>query len=511
MTDGRKTEKIIELIEMFDLTYVFALLPFVLFLGLLLFRKLSLTHISVIVLFVVILIQTFYWKLVPIYFLNSFVKGFFVAFDIFLIVLGAVFFLEIMKVIKVVENIGFYLGSLCKDYRVQVVLLAWFLINFLEGMAGFGTPGAIVAPILVSLGLSPLTAVIVSLLGNSSAGVFGAVGTPIRIGFAGLDVSNVASYAVLLNGVGILMPVFMVYVLSKSQKNKWRHFGEVLPFAIWSGLLFFVTSLMAVNFGQEFVSIIGSLLAIVLIIISIKLGLFLPKKTRTLVERKEEKMSVPLYKVVLPYLTVFGLLVLGKILLKSIPISFPWGFQYSFNLFNPGLIFIIAGIPFALIWGDKKILSNSGKRALLRTVDPFLVILAMSTMIQMMISSGNNLSGNASVLSVITNKLNGSVLPFIVPYIGAFGSFLTGSITISNILFGSILVQASGLFGLNATKILALQISGAAIGNSMAISDIMAAEAVVGMKNKTRKVIRGVIGACLVCLSILGIVGVLFT
>jgi len=222
-------------------------------------------------------------------------------------------------------------------------------------------------------------------------------------------------------------------------------------------------------------------------------------------------MSVPLYKVVLPYLTVFGLLVLGKILLKSIPIAFPWGFQYSLNLFNPGLIFIIAGIPFALIWGSKKMLFDSGKRALIRTVDPFLVILAMSTTIQLMISSGNNLSGNASVLSVITGNLNGSLLPFIAPFIGAFGSFLTGSITISNILFGSILVSASGLFGMSVAKILALQISGAAIGNSMAISDVMAAEAVVGLKNKTREVIRGVIGACLVCLSILGVVGMIFT
>jgi len=126
-----------------------------------------------------------------------------------------------------------------------------------------------------------------------------------------------------------------------------------------------------------------------------------------------------------------------------------------------------------------------------------------------MVNSGNNVSGLPPVLNVLVKNLNGSILPFMAPFIGAFGSFLTGSITISNILFGNILSQASVLYHLSMAKILALEISGAAIGNSMAIADIMAAEAVVGMKNKTRSVLRGVIGPVLVGLSILGIIGLL--
>ena len=131
-------------------------------------------------------------------------------------------------------------------------------------------------------------------------------------------------------------------------------------------------------------------------------------------------------------------------------------------------------------------------------------------MIQLMVNSGNNSSGLPSVLTVLTQNLRGEVLPMVAPFLGAFGAFLTGSITISNILFGSILAQASVTWGVSVSKILALEISGAAIGNSMAIADIMAAEAVVGLKNKTRAVIRGTVGPCLFCLAILGIVG-LFT
>ncbi|HSV94426.1 MAG TPA: L-lactate permease [Spirochaetia bacterium] len=490
-------------------SWFLSIFPFGLFLFLLFFRKLTLPVISILVLIMTLIIQVTFWEILPVYLLTSATKGFFVAFDILLIVFGAVFFLEILKDIGIIENIGFYLESISKDYRIQVILLAWFFINFMEGMAGFGTPGAIVAPILVSLGLSPLTAVIMSLLGNSSAGVFGAAGTPIRIGFAGLDVTNVPWFAVLFNSVGLLIPVFMVWMLVKNQEKRWTHFFEVLPFALWSGFLFVFSSIVVVGLGQEFVSIIGSMLAIVMIIISLKLGMFVPKQERSLIKRIKIKMSIPLRKVVLPYLVIFILLVLGKSILKTIDIHFPWGYTHTFNFFNPGFIFVISGVPFALVWGRKKLLHGCIRNAITRTLDPFLVILSMSTMIQLMVNSGNNISGLPSVLSVLTKNINGTLLPFVVPFVGAFGSFLTGSITISNILFGNIFAQASAIYNLSVAKVLALEVSGAAIGNSMAIADIMAAEAVVGMKNKTRSVLRGVVGPCLVCLSILGVVGFL--
>jgi len=496
---------------MISLPLVFAILPFILFLGLLLLRKLSLLQISFLALFAELIVQIVYWKIFPLYLLNSSIKGFFLAFDIFLIVFGAVFFLEIMKDIKVIENIGLYLESISKDYRIQVILLAWFLINFLEGMSGFGTPGAIVAPILVSIGLSPLTSVIISLLGNSSAGAFGAVGTPIRVGFSGLEIANVPWFTVLFNSVGFLIPVFMIYVLAKSQKQKRGHFFEILPFALWSGFLFVFSSIVVVGLGQEFVSVVGSLLAIILVIISLKLKVFVPKIERKINVYSNVTMSVPLYKVVLPYLTVFVLLIVGKSILKTVDINFSWGYKHTFNFFNPGIIFLITGIPFALLWGKKKLLIDSGKKAFLRTVEPFLVILSMATMIQLMVNSGNNSSGMSSVLSVLTNNLSGATLPFFAPFIGGFGSFITGSITISNVLFGNILAQASVLHNLSVAKILALEISGAAMGNTMAIADIMAAEAVVGLKNRTRSVLREVVGPCLVCLSLLGIVGLLVT
>lgn len=461
-----------------------------------------------IVLTVETLIQIFYWKIVPVYLLNSLVKGFFVAFDIFLIVFGAVFFLEVLKNLRVIENIGFYLESVAKDFRVQTILLAWFFINFIEGMAGFGTPGAVVAPILISLGLSPMVAVVISVLGNSSAGAFGAVGTPIRVGFAGLDTTGVPWNTVWLNAVGILIPVFMILVLAREEKeNRRQFFFEILPFALWSGFLFVLSSVLTVGFGQEFVSVIGSLAAIILVVLTTKKGIFVPKNVRVLRNNRAIKMTLPLKKVLLPYLLVFVLLLVGKLTLKSVVIHFPWDYQYSLNLFNPGVIFFVAGLPLVFLWHGQSFFKASMKTALVRTVDPFIVILGMSTMTQMIVNSGNNYSGLPSVLFLMAENLRKDILPFVAPFIGAFGTMISGSVTISNILFGNILFSASRLFGIESAKILSLEISGAAMGNTMAIADIMAAEAVTGMENKTRNIMARVVGPCMVCLLILGVVG----
>jgi lactate permease len=494
----------------FNLSFVLAVSPFVIFLILLLAKKMNLLLVSVITLGIVLLTQIFYWHILPVFLLNSIVKGFLVAFDIFIIIIGAIFFLEVLMSLKVIDNVGRYLESVLGDYRVQMILLAWFFENFIEGTAGFGTPSTIVAPLLVSLGLSPLKAVIVSLLGNSTSVAFGAAGTPIRVGFAGLAADGVPVYAALFNCVGILVPVFMLWVVAREQKEKGAHFLEALPFAIWSGVAFVIPSLVFSYFGQEFPSILGAVVGLILVLLTIKLKLFLPKTKRHLRKVINMKVELPRYKLFLPYLGLIGLLILGKLTLGSVMFTFPWGFKYSFNLFNPGFAFLLAGIPVALFWGKRGVVWSSLLTSWRRTVDPFLVIVSMSAMVQLMINSGNNYSGLTSSLGIIAYGFQTRALPLIAPFVGAFGSFITGSATVSNVMFGSFLSSASKMLGLNSAKILALELSGAATGNMIALADIMAAEAVVGLKNKTRSVLRGVIGPCLVILAITGILGLIF-
>ncbi|MCX6754706.1 MAG: L-lactate permease, partial [Candidatus Nomurabacteria bacterium] len=140
----------------------------------------------------------------------------------------------------------------------------------------------------------------------------------------------------------------------------------------------------------------------------------------------------------------------------------------------------------------------------------FFVVFSMLAMVQIMINSGNNTSGFVSALSLITKSFETSWLPFFAPFIGAFGAFMTGSVTVSNIMFGHLFVVASSNLLLNTSAILSLGVVGAAAGNMIALADILTAEAVTGIKNGEVKVLKGVMIPCLIHLSIIGIIGLIF-
>ncbi|MCL5091173.1 MAG: L-lactate permease [Patescibacteria group bacterium] len=475
---------------------------------LLLVRKTSLLSTSFWAMFLTWFLVVVFWRISLPYFFASVVKGFLVAFDIFIIIFGAIFFLEILQKQGIVENLCFYLASFSKDFRVQVILLAWFLENFIEGTAGFGTPSALVAPLLVSLGLSPLTAVIISLLGNSTSVVFGAAGTPIRVGFAGLPLEGIASKAVFFNCLGFLVPVFMLWTLASEQKEGKQIFKEGLLFALWSGIAFVVPAVLTLKLGQEFPSILGSVIGLLLVILTCKLKLFLPSQERSLSKIKELKITLPLFRVIFPYALLVILLILEKFILGSSSFTFSLGTTQSINLFNPGTAFLLAG----LITGFKKtgLVKKTFSLALKRTREPFAVILLMAVLVQLMINSEHNYSGLPSVLTALAQSFKTPILPFFSPFIGAFGSFLTGSATLANIMFGNILLLAARSLDLSVSLILALALVGGAAGNMIALADMLAAQAVVSLKNQERQIIKGVIFPCLIYLVLVGVLGILF-
>ena len=124
-------------------------------------------------------------------------------------------------------------------------------------------------------------------------------------------------------------------------------------------------------------------------------------------------------------------------------LNFPWGYKYKLGLFNPGLAFLITGVPIAAIWGRKGIFSKSLTSAIKGSLTPFLVIISMSTTVQLMINSDLNISDWLSSLATISKVFEINSLPFFAPFIGAFGGFITGSVTVSNIMFGNFLTSAS--------------------------------------------------------------------
>ncbi len=495
---------------MSEIFVVLAAFPFVLFLILLLWKKTPLLWVSLITLILVTGLSVFFWHISFQYLFGSFAKGFFVALDIFFIIFGAIFFLEIMRETKIVENISFYLESISKDLRIQVIFLAWFFENFLEGTAGFGTPSTVVAPLLVGLGINPINAVIIALLGNSASVVFGAAGAPIKVGFGELAGTSVPLTAALVNSVGILVPVFMLWFLTKGKENGKKEFLEALPFAVWAGIAFAAPSILSVFLGQEFPSILGSVIGLILVLITTKMGIFIPKKENDLTD-KPHKATLPLFKVLFPYLILILILIIGKFTLGSTGIVIPLIIKHVFAYFNPGFAFILAGVITILIFKiNFKFFSSSIKISLKRSWEPFLVIAFMSVISQIMVNSFHNPENIPSMIDFLAVHVKNALLPLWTPIVGAFGSFLTGSATVSNLMFGNFLAKSAVELGLSVDKILALAVVGGAAGNMIALADIIAAETVVGLRNEERKVLKGVIFPCLLYVFLVGIIGLIF-
>lgn len=490
------------------LPIILSVIPFFVFIVLLFVRKTKLIWVSLISLIVASLEAVFYWKIFPGIIIASFGKGFFVALDILFIIFGAILFLSILEKTKIINNLSFYLEAISKDIRIQVILLAWFFENFLEGTAGFGTPSTVVAPLLIGLGLTPINALAIALLGNSSSVVFGAAGAPIKIGFGALAGPSLPLKASLLNLVGILIPVFMLWFVSKGKGKK--YFLEALPFAIWSGMIFAVPSILSVSLGQEFPSILGSVVGLFIAILSIKAGFLVPKNLPEPKNNKSSSITLPIGKVIFPYVLLIILLVVGKFLIGSKGIIIPLSIKHTFAFFNPGFAFIISSLVVLIILKVSfRTLSSSFKSSFKKSIEPFLVIAFMSTMAQIMVNSSQNSVGLLSMIDYLAMNVKNALLPLWAPFVGAFGSFLTGSATVSNLMFGNFLFVTARELSFNTDGILALALVGGAAGNMIALADILAAETVVGLKHQERNVIKKVLIPCLTFVLLVGLAGLL--
>ncbi|SVB19909.1 uncharacterized protein METZ01_LOCUS172763, partial [marine metagenome] len=210
------------------------------------------------------------------------IQGLFITFDILMIIFGAILLLNTLKYsggLAVIRN-GF--SQVSPDRRVQVIIICWLFGSFIEGASGFGTPAAIVAPLMVALGFPAICAVMLGMMVQSTPVTFGAVGTPILVGVrGGLDSPEVlrslssssmemqeylhviTANVVTLHAIaGTFMPLLMCMMMTRffGAKKSWSEGLAILPFAIFGGLAFTVPYyLTGIFLGPEFPSILGAL------------------------------------------------------------------------------------------------------------------------------------------------------------------------------------------------------------------------------------------------------------
>lgn len=443
------------------------------------------------------LIAFFVWKIETPYYLLSIVRGFLIALDVLMIVFGAIFFIEFLKENKILDYIKSRLFVISRDIRVQLVLIVWLFGSFIEGLTGFGVPATITAPLLLMLGIKPVLAVAIALIGNSTAVAFGAVGTPIRVGFNVLDgemISQIVFNVGLINlFAGSFVPLMLISVLVTSRKDwRFREIKEMIPWSIFAGISFTIPYFLFSLLSYEFPSVLGGLFGLVIVAISLKYNFLLPKniiKNETIKESKKLKMTR--FKALSPYFFLILFLFLGKITLPVININLLNIANYPLNIFNPGLAFLLSILLFTLLYKSnlktiKKALFKSGHAL----KSPFIAILFTVALAQLMIQSSSNLSGLKGMIEIVASVISPSFHFYLSPIIGSFGSFIAGSATVSNLLFTDLHILISQGTGASLALILALQLTGASVGNIIALTNLVSAQSTVGVKGMEVEIIK---------------------
>lgn len=432
-------------------------------------------------------------------------RGLLVTWDIALILLGAIGFLEFLQATGRTSRIKNALLSMTAGNQVVLVLLmAWLFCGFIEGAAGFGTPAAIVAPLLLSLGFSPVLAAVLPLIGDSTAVPFGAVGTPIRVGLDGLPVQGVAQLSTAINLLAGIVPVLAIVWLVARQNPTGQQYSlrSKVILALQASLSFTVPAFALSFLGVEFPSLIGSLCGILIF-------LGLNRSTR------EDKTSGGQFKELIlafyPYLLLSLGLLLGKVILGDVRLRWTIGEEaFGISLFQPGLVFLLVLVLLKRFAAESKAVSLQSSLAVAarRLPTVALAIFCMASLAQFMMAFAD-ISQWISRPSDEALGLRQYLLVAVAPFIGVLGSFISGSATVSNLLFASMVADLALLFDLPVSLLLALQLIGAGIGNMIALQNLAAVQATVGLKNAEREMLKNLILPCFSYALVVSLVGLL--
>jgi lactate permease len=393
------------------------------------------------------------------------------------------------------------LTSVTQDRRLQLLLIAFSFGAFFEGAAGFGTPVAVTAALLIGLGFKPLEASGLSLIANTAPVAYGALGTPIIAlqGVTGLDLLQLSAQAGrILPFFSVLVPFWLVWAFAG--------FGgmlEVWPAVLVAGVFFAIPQFLMSNFhGPWLVDVVAAVISMAALIVF--LMKWQPKRIWGFEQDGERaargshghsrsqvlKAWVPwlilsivvfawgtksvkpqLDKLSAPKFAVAGLHLMVQRVPPVVRKPTAEAAIYSLNWVSAtGSGILVAAIISGLIMGFSpwKLLRTYG-RTIMRVRFSLLTIATMLSIGYMTRYSGLDASMGLAFART------GVLYPFFGTMLGWLGVALTGSDTASNVLFGSLQRISAEQIGVSPTLMAAANSCGGVMGKMIDAQSIVVA------------------------------------
>jgi lactate permease len=453
------------------------------------------------------------------------------------IVFGAIFFFVALERSGAMQTLRMWLDGVSQNPVAQLMIVGWSFIFLIEGASGFGTPAALAAPILVGLGFPPLRVAVLCIIMNAVPTSFGAVGTPTWFGLGSLGLAEsqlleIGLKAALMHTVAaLIIPVIGLHFVVD-----WKEIRRNLLFVELAILASVIPMAAVAAFNYEFPSVVGGMVGLLTTIFMAQRGIGLakdeanpassaaPSSQSASPQTSEAILLRPgdVLRALTPLLSTVGILLLTRIpffglrqLLTSEGdwVLIPVGRLGEFSL-SPSLVFQLRGIlgenlhwsyallyvPFILPFfvaaalalilyrRPPAVFGQVAKETFARLRNPVLALFGALIFVQLLTIDGERAS--TRILGDALATGTGGLWIYFAGFLGALGSFFSGSNTISNLTFGPIQLRIAQDLGVPSTTMLALQTVGAAMGNMVAVHNIVAVCAVLGLKNQEGAILK---------------------
>lgn len=414
-----------------------------------------------------------------------------------------------------------------------VLLLAWVLPSFLQGVSGFGTPVAVCAPLVAALGVHPVRSVALVLIGYQWSVGFGSMGSSFYMGAltARLNETETHTFAVagaLLLGINALVSGLLVCIMHRGL----RGVRGGLPALLTAGPAMVVGQAVAVRFEPGIGALVGGSSGVLAFLVltwvrkrrALSSDDSLPvlersgaQSTVRLVDGRASDAVVPYIVLAVTALSVFVPPTVRAFVRENLLLgpSFPptstgaGDLNEGVTTYNPiallghpGSILLVATGVSLIVWAvrgrlalslPKNVVIAASKQSL-KTGPPVILLAAIAGLLVD--------SGMVRTIAEGASMMAGAAYPLIAPAVGALGSFITGSTTNSNALFSALQAEVASLLDISPAYLLAGQLAGGNVGNALAPVVILLGLSAVGATREVGGVLRATFPAAIVLLTL---------
>lgn len=502
-------------------TLVFAFLPIIIILILMIRFRLSASVAGPIGWLAAIIVAKVVFQASFNILINSSTKGLLMSFHVLYIVWGALLLYHVVNEVGGIESIGATFCRMTDNQTLQLLMIAFAFATFLQGVAGFGVPVAVCAPLLIGLGFAAETAVTAALIGHAWAVTFGDMAASFTsivkvTGLASKYLAPYAAFLIAIAGICCAFSVILCYGGRKVIRHNWLPVfivsiamsGSLWAIALWQ------PSLATFMSGMVGMVVVG-LLSRFNTFDSAASGTELAtagsnNSTGSLNQKMDFNLAFSAYYALIIIVLMVSFLPGLEAKLKNILVfevsfeQYSTGYNWvtSADIFSqsifghPGAFLILSSIIGIVLYSwfgfwKCNSLAKVARRVIKSGVGSSIATCFMVLMAFVMVESGMTFT-----LAKCVSEVFGSLFPVFAPMVGVLGAFVTGSNTNSNVMFGAFQVQLAQLIGFSPYIMAAAQTAGGSIGSMIAPAKVIVGTSTVGLAGQEGKIISKTLKYC---------------